>query len=606
MKPKQSISYMWRNVVLDSLVVAAITTGLSMGCSSPLIRLQSPESEFISETNRVDEDHDLIGDVTSVRGMKIAKVEGIVLLTGLDGTGSDPPPSSKRSALVSEMQSHEVKNPSGILASPSTTMAIAYGYLRPGIRKGERFDVAVKIRSRSETTSLRGGYLMQARLREMALLDNMIHTGLPLALARGDVLVDSIFLAEDSGERSGRVLGGGVMMKNRPLGLAVRDGFNSVRTSAMIGAALNKRFHTFDRGVKRGIAVPKRDNYVELDVHPRYKHNITRYMQVVRAVPLKQNATDDGSRLETLRRKLHEPTTAARAAIELEALGIASIDILNGGLESPDALVRFVAAESLAYLDKPQAAAPLASAAREEIAFRWRALTALAAMEYVEAYDALTSLLDVPSAETRYGAFFSMRTRNPYDPMVRGESLGEGAFSYHVIPSDSEPMIHFTRYRRPEVVVFGQRIEFKPPAYLFVGKEVLLKANGDGRIRISRFRAGEEDQHDVCDPHLDAVVRAVVGHGADYADVLELVHEAKDEGYLNLRVEVNAMPKRNREYHPGSSIADTVGNQVPELFSNQIPDSQDESDDDDNYSEIEDEGPAKEGFFGRITSWLAP
>ena len=49
-------------------------------------------------------------------------------------------------------------------------------------------------------------------------------------------------------------------------------------TSSQIGNAINRRFHTFDRGIKEGVAKPKTDEFIELKVHPRYKDNIDRYM----------------------------------------------------------------------------------------------------------------------------------------------------------------------------------------------------------------------------------------------------------------------------------------------------------------------------------------
>ena len=54
--------------------------------------------------------------------------------------------------------------------------------------------------------------------------------------------------------------------------------------SARIGEAVNHRFHIFDHGIKEGVATPKTDEFIVLDVHPRYKDNISRYMRVVRAL----------------------------------------------------------------------------------------------------------------------------------------------------------------------------------------------------------------------------------------------------------------------------------------------------------------------------------
>ena len=66
-----------------------------------------------------------------------------------------------------------------------------------------------------------------------------------------------------------------------------------------------------------------------------------------------------------------DPATAAEAAIKLEAIGKPAGDVLIAGTQSPDAQVRFYAAEALAYLDFREAAEPLAQAAHNA-AFRGR------------------------------------------------------------------------------------------------------------------------------------------------------------------------------------------------------------------------------------------
>ena len=105
-------------------------------------------------------------------------VEAVGLVTGLHGTGSDPGPSPQRAALLEEMQARDVANPNAVLASGNVSLVLIQGYLRPGIQKGDRFDIEVRVPSQSETTSLRGGYLLETRLAEMAVLDdNQLHHG---------------------------------------------------------------------------------------------------------------------------------------------------------------------------------------------------------------------------------------------------------------------------------------------------------------------------------------------------------------------------------------------------------------------------------------------
>jgi hypothetical protein len=207
---------------------------------------------------------------------------------------------------------------------------------------------------------------MDCRLTEMEVLGNQIHDGHILASGEGAVLVDP----SADGEKDkgllvrGRILGGGTALKPRPLGLVIGTENKSIRLSSQIGAAINKRFHTFEHGAKKGMATPKTDEFIEINLHPRYKDNISRYMRVVRSVPIKESTTEQVARLKLLERQLIDHVTAATAALRLEALGHDGVKTLLQGIGEQDPEVRFYSAEALAYLDEKQAAAPLAAAAQ--------------------------------------------------------------------------------------------------------------------------------------------------------------------------------------------------------------------------------------------------
>ena len=91
--------------------------------------------------------------------------------------------------------------------------------------------------------------------------------------------------------------------------------------------------------------------------------------------------------------------------------------------------MKFYAAEALAYLDDTAAAGVLAEVARNEPAFRVNALAALSAMDDASAYEGLRSLLEVKSAETRYGAFRALWAMNQHDALLHdiGRSPSTGA-----------------------------------------------------------------------------------------------------------------------------------------------------------------------------------
>ncbi len=391
-----------RYLLLFACGLAAV--GLS-GCSwwnGLTMRSQSPEAAPPENTHAK-----LISDFASATNVQLAHVETVGLVTGLHHTGSDPTPSNERDALLEEMKKRDVANPNGLLASGNVSLVWIQGILRPGIQKGDHFDIEVRVPSQSETTSLRGGYLLQTWLTETAALGNQVHKGEQLAIAKGPVMVDP--KANPKTDRismcRGRILGGGVCLKSRPLGLVLSPEHKDVRNSSRIANAINRRFHVFQDGHKDGMAKAINDEYIELKVHPRYKDNVARYVQVVRSLPITETAPERTVRLAKLQTELLDPATSAEAALQLEALGPDGGDALLKGVKSNDVEVRFYCAEALAYLDRREAAEPLGQIARDQPAFRVFALTALSAMQEFAAADRLRDLLSAPSAETRYGAF---------------------------------------------------------------------------------------------------------------------------------------------------------------------------------------------------------
>ncbi|NMC20595.1 MAG: hypothetical protein GYA33_09265, partial [Thermogutta sp.] len=478
-------------------------------------------------------------------------------VTGLRGTGSDPLPSPERQYLLAEMQRRGVDSPNTVLASPDTSLVLLRGYLRPGIQRGDRFDIEVRVPSRSETKSLLGGYLLEVPMREMAVLEGALREGRVLAAGEGPVLVDPNADPDKDPiyATRGVILGGGVSRTSRTVGLVLKPQHQSVFNSARIQTVVNRRFSLVHRGIQEGVAKAKTDEYIELKVHPRYKDNIERYLAVIRAIPLKDDETDRVRRISELQQQLMNPDTAAAAALKLEAMGNPAVAALKEALPSPLAPVRFYAAEALAYLDCPDAAPVLGQIARDEPAFRVYALSALGTLNDLESVEQLRSMLASPSAETRYGAFRALSTLNPNDPVIMGERLGD-RFWYHVLNVDGPAMVHVTKSRRPELVVFGSHLRLDSPPLLEAGNRIMVTGREPGKIVVSKFTPNEPDQKRFVSDDLDEVIRAVVELGGTYPEVVQMLQQAKAGGYLTARFEVDALPEAGRRYSPRNSTSD--------------------------------------------------
>lgn len=573
MKPSRTIS---RRQFLAAQLAGGVWLSSLTGCMNQLIRPQSPDKATI--TDDAESKVKLIGDVSGPFGLNYAKVEGPALVVNLDNTGSDPPAGPQRDQLIADMQARNVANPNQILASPQTALVWTRAYIPPAAEPGDPLDVEVRVPDGSETTDLSGGWMLEVRLKEMGYdAGGGIHSGHMLAKAEGAVLVDPELTNDDdkSNKLRGLILSGARVTKARTFGLVIKNEDKSVYLSKQIGEMLNRRFHTYVHGTKRGVATPKNDSYVDLILHPRYKHNIPRYIRVIRAVPLRETASEKLERIALLENQLSDPISASNAAIKLEAIGKDAIPILRKALESKDQEIRFYAAEALAYLDDSNAASHLGDAARDVSAFRVFALTALSTMDDIGASDELKALLDSPSAETRYGAFRALWGMNSADPMISGVFLKERVH-LHQIPSKAAPLVHVTRSFRPEIVLFGEGHRLAAPATLEAGKHLLVKVESESRITISRFVVGEPDKRVEVPNNLAEVIKSLVELGAHYPDVVQCLHEANRTRVLSARLEVDKYPQTGRRYSragnndESADVSDEqayeVGGALPNLF----------------------------------------
>jgi flagellar basal body P-ring protein FlgI len=564
------------------------------GCHKSSLRSQNPDDDDVKPPTT-----QFIRDQVTVSGLNAITIEAVGLVRNLDGTGGDPHPSIYRTMLLQDMRKRNVLNPNTILQDPNNSLVLIRAAVPPVIEVGDRFDVEVVLPESTEATSLKGGWMMQADLAEQAMVPGgRLRAGHILAKAEGPIM-----LSTGEGENAsrngvlkrGRILGGakyvgGIARKGRLLGLYVRSDLRSVRTTKKIAEQIGKRFHYHDHGIKKPLADAKTDQHVELKVHHAYKENFMRYVRVIRAIAIDETPIELRERMERLRKSLLVPQTASTAATELEAIGIDSSLILKEGLKSPDPEVRFYSADALAYLGDGAGIGELEQAARNEPAFRVFALAALTTLGSPEARTALNEMMlkptieivdgqkkEVYSAETRYGAFRALWTIDRNDEFIGGESFND-EFNLHIIESDGDEMAHLTRFRVPQVVLFGRDQKLNTPVNLSAGRHIMITApSNSDTITISRFHADGPDEKRTTSTNLAEVIRAIGLMRASYPDVAQMLVQAEKQQNLSGRLEIDAMPAAGRIYYrTGAANADEtdkkngvrVGdpNQVPNMF----------------------------------------
>jgi len=520
----------------------------------------------------------LIGDYTTFGGMSPIMVEGVGLVTGLNGTGGDPAPSIHRTLLLEDMKKRGVKNPNAILQSPDTALVIVRAYLPPTIKPGDNIDAEVVIPESAEATSLEGGWLMEVELEEHIVAGSQLKTGHVFAKVKGPILVPGATVGASDRKggsnlqlRKGRVLGGATVVRKRELAIFLRSDYRSVRNSTRIAEAIGRRFHHFDQyGSKKAMAEATTDQKLTLEIHPRYKDNYPRYLQVIRHIAFRETQLNQRLRMQRLHDELLVGETADRAALQLEAIGKEAIPILQTGLKSPILECRFHAAMALAYLEEPSAIPVLAEAAREERAFRVFALAGLSAMDDAQSHLALRELMSEQSAETRYGSFRALWTLDKNDPFIRGEEMAldppdpdsnrkssRGLWKLHVLDTSGDPMVHCTLRTRPEVVLFGAQQELTTPLALTVGPRIVVTAQtGSDKVQVTRFEPNRPDQRREIPLQVAALIRAVDELGATYPEVVQMLTQSAQQRNLAGRFETDALPESGRVYiRPASSTS---------------------------------------------------
>ena len=537
-----------------SLAVITISLLLAPGCNL-LFPGRSEEAENdakLRELMRSPEPPDLIRDGTVVQGLRPLRIEGVGAVNALPGTGGPPDPSVFRDQLLEEMKRHDVIAPNQWLENDETALVRVLALIPPGAKRGDLVDIRVIAPKESRVSDLHHGWLLDTRLREQRMLQNMVRQSDVLGIGQGSILTraDHEPNADESLRNEGRILSGGRVQVTRNLGLILRPEYQHAKMSKAIADAINRRLFFFDGTTRRGIATAMEDDFIEIEVHPRYRDNVPRMMQVIHAIGIKAEISGKQERLLELAQKLETPETAADAALQLEALGESAVPTLLQGLKSNNPELRFYAAEALAYLDRIESIEPLENAAREVAAFRYPSLIALQGIEQQLAIDALKRLMDEQSLETRYGAFCSIRRRIDGKPALGGSPLGP--LTLYEIPSQGTPAVVISLREEPEVVLMGDLKPMEISSFLMLPGGIMIKPDPkhpEELLRISRFKPGEQDRRVVVSSSLDDVIAGVVQVGGCYGDVITMLREAKNQKLLVDQLAINPLPAPVRTYY---------------------------------------------------------
>ncbi|MSR52755.1 MAG: hypothetical protein EXS09_05630 [Gemmataceae bacterium] len=489
-------------------------------------------------------------------------ISGYGIVYGLDGNGGATPPCEARTAISERLKREKYENPAEIIDSPDHAVVIVTAIVRPGVRRDELVDVEVTLPQGSKVKSLRGGLLQPTPLMTFAsqgevrdylkqndfgtVTDgNRLLKGHEVSMARGPIQSALGGKANESELplKRGFVWKGAKMLESRAMYLVLKTDQQRYRVAEQVAKRINETFHAGDSDSHK-VATAKHKDLVAVAVPARYRLNRPHYMRVVWAVPLSPPTNAESYVLEW-EEKLNQPETALSAAIRLEALGAPGIPALNRGLKSDYPLVRFAAAEALAYQGQTSAADTLHKSASEHPALQAYALTALAALDDALSMSKLEDLLSAKEPELRYGAFRALREIDPNGDLIKGE-WAKRSFVIHNVATPGSSLVHLLSEGRAEVVLFGESVTLLPPFSLTAGPNITVTARaGDKVATISRFSAkeGATPLHAQASLNVTEILKKLAEFGGTYNDAAEMLNKAHDRKSLSCPLVMDALPK---------------------------------------------------------------
>ncbi|MBI3822367.1 MAG: flagellar basal body P-ring protein FlgI [Planctomycetes bacterium] len=533
-----------------------------------------------------------VGDVSDFGNGGPLQVHGVGLVTGLAGTGHCPD-NEYRTLL----EGYLLKNtgPRGghlpnvapetsvrrILDNPNNCLVIVSGQIPAGARKGDRFDVDIKLPEGSKASSLAGGYLHLSILRVYEAVANI--TNNPNRSMDGRLLPGHIFgdakgpLVVAFGDdvdphefKRAKVWLGGASRIARPYHLSLRKDEKSLSVANNVARRINFMYQDDPKAGKLHADYTDRESQILLEgaianqlnqrndpsgmsdremaravsaeivnvrVPQAYRYNHDRFLSVSSLTPIDNNDPGIVRYRKRLEKLLLDPRDTLAAAMRLEALGRDSIPLLKAGLNSDHPFVRFASAEALAYLGSPAGAEALGQLAQQHPVFIKHATTALANLGETTCRDKLAELMLCDDPAVRCAAFYALSLL-----LDELEQEVQQRKRLHRFPQASGSMIYFAVSKRPQVVIFGRGPVLAPGTRMLVGKDYTLAPGPNaGEFLVKRITP-QGEQKRISTNRLDDILVSLTELRAAYPDIVDFLTKANQQKLVNSPISTWSTP----------------------------------------------------------------
>ncbi len=429
--------------------------------------------------------YNTVGSLTQLRNNRLQLVSGYGLVVGLDGTGSSEVPAALRQWLINEATKQGVGRqkfreilplgPEELLASNTTAVVRVIGFIPPGTKPGQNFDLLVTAADTS-TTSLLGGRLWTTSLSAGGANPSQLYLT-PLAMGSGPIYLDPTdadsnatdpqdpFAPVRAERRRALVVSGGSVLEPRNFELALNQPSRTL--AAAVADRINERYPKAPRETKP-TANAISPLIIQLNVPLRYQDNTSEFVDLINHTYIDRSPGFTPYKARELADVLvDDPDQSRSVALAWKALGPNVATILRD-YYTPQSLphLRLTALEAGAAVGDERASEHLLTLAdNDDPAVRTRVARALVALpRSIYGERALVRLLDDPVRSVRLAAYESLATNN-HRLVERSEirdAYGQLKLVIDRLPAQ-RPLIYLTQKNYPRLVIFDPDLALNAP-----------------------------------------------------------------------------------------------------------------------------------------------
>jgi len=485
---------MTRKIVLSALAGVCLAAG--GGCQPRKTSTRRPEPirrrvmpPYITGT---------VAEYATLVGGGELPVRGYGVVVGLGKNGSAEVPRHLQESMSQYLLKRKLGSyhagtqdvtPARFLRDLDTAVVLVEGAIPPGAPVGDRFEIFVSSLPQTQTASLNGGVLMPIEMR-MAVSDSLPGGGKSKvwAMSGGPIFVNPFLdatKAEDVAKfKIGRIIGGGVVNRSRPIMLQLRQG--DYARANLIQRRINQRFPGL-----RPVAIAKNPSTIAVNIPEDKRKDYEHFLRLVLHLPVRAGRGAWEIHARAIAEAIEQPGARyEELALVWEAMGRQIIPVLQTRYASRNPPAAYYAARTGVRLGDQMAApvvlrfatsanSPLQIDAIRELGNHPRLTRATPALQQLLDDEDETDLV-------RVEAYESLLKRGDRTRITRYSVSGQ--FTLDVVRTRRKYVIYATQAEQPKLVLFGKDMSVSRELFYMSADETVTVNAHKGAKKLLVYR----------------------------------------------------------------------------------------------------------------------